>query len=183
MNHEYISQPATEPITIEKVKAFLKVEHTVDDGLIADLISEKREYVEVYLSRTLLERNMRLVYSDSMRVYRTPIVPVIEVIDVTYDNGDNPETTIPAANVQLRRGQACIIIEDSIMPNRVGGSDIIIQIKTGYASIDLIPKTIINALMLLVADEYNHRCNREIKKGTKTAAMDMLEPHRNQRLF
>lgn len=183
MNFKYTSNPTAEPLTLATVKAFLKVEHTEDDTIISDLISQKREYIETFLDRTLMVRSIEMAYPSVQRIYRVPVVPIIEVQAVKYSTDDSDEVDVVDSAVNLRSRQACIIIDPSAYPDRIDDTDIVITLNTGYTDVEQIPKPIINALMLLVADAYECRHNKEISRKMTTAAADLLEPYRNQRLF
>lgn len=57
---EQLTAPAEMPTTLAKVKAHLRVHHTVEDDYITDLIAVATDVVEGYLSRKLITRSMRM---------------------------------------------------------------------------------------------------------------------------
>jgi uncharacterized phiE125 gp8 family phage protein len=56
-----LTAPAAEPLSLAEAKAFLRVEHDDDDGVIAALIAGARLYVEGQTRRALLTQTWRLV--------------------------------------------------------------------------------------------------------------------------
>jgi uncharacterized phiE125 gp8 family phage protein len=53
--------PAAEPWTLAEAKAFLRVEHSDDDAIIASLIGAARSHVEALTRRALLAQTWRFV--------------------------------------------------------------------------------------------------------------------------
>ncbi len=51
-----LTPPIQEPVTIAEAKAFARIEFPDDDAIVADLISQAREYVETAVSRTVAPR-------------------------------------------------------------------------------------------------------------------------------
>jgi hypothetical protein len=56
-----VTPPIQEPITIAEAKAFARIEFADDDAIVADLISQAREYCETAIGRTIAAR-VRQVY-------------------------------------------------------------------------------------------------------------------------
>lgn len=54
------SPPGAEPLTLEEVKTFLRIEHDHDDGLIAGLISAARQFCEQATGRSMITRGYSL---------------------------------------------------------------------------------------------------------------------------
>lgn len=57
---EIVSAPAEEPVSLQEAKDHLRVEVTADDGLIARLITDAREWAERYTRRALVTQTWRL---------------------------------------------------------------------------------------------------------------------------
>ena len=54
MNLQMITPPVGEPVTLDDVKRFLKIDTTADDTLLLALIAAARETCENYTGRKLL---------------------------------------------------------------------------------------------------------------------------------
>ena len=59
-NPKVITAPTTEPVTLIEAKNFLRVDTTVDDAYITDLITASREAIEKALRRTLFTTTVKL---------------------------------------------------------------------------------------------------------------------------
>jgi hypothetical protein len=97
----FISGPAVEPITLEEMKAYLRVD--VDDGsqddLIAGLIKAARLMVEAASRRILIEQHWRVVL-DRWPIGGTillPLSPLIAVDGITVTDASGNVTDVPAS--------------------------------------------------------------------------------------
>jgi uncharacterized phiE125 gp8 family phage protein len=52
--------PAVEPVTLDEAKAYLRVEHSDDDEVIAALVSGSRIHVEAQTRRALITQDWRI---------------------------------------------------------------------------------------------------------------------------
>jgi uncharacterized phiE125 gp8 family phage protein len=60
MSSVLLTAPAVEPLSLAEAKAFLRVEHTDDDDIIAALISASRIHVETQTRRALITQSWRI---------------------------------------------------------------------------------------------------------------------------
>jgi uncharacterized phiE125 gp8 family phage protein len=102
-----LAGPAEEPVSLADAKAFLRVDDSAEDGLIATLASAARLHVESVTGRAMLFQSWRLVL-DAWPVERTialPVGPVEAVSAVTaFDADDEPhELELTQFSVQAGR--------------------------------------------------------------------------------
>jgi hypothetical protein len=83
-----------EPLTLQEVKAWLKVDFATDDSLIAELIKSAREHVEQFTGRSFVESDIVLTISvEDGEILRLPFPDVDEITEVvpakyvTYGSG------------------------------------------------------------------------------------------------
>jgi uncharacterized phiE125 gp8 family phage protein len=93
-----ISPPATDPITLSEAKDHLRVTSSDNDALITQLIKAATRYAEKFLGRALIDQTWDL-YLDSFptsgqKEIKIPLPPLIEVIQVAYDDGAGIEQTV-----------------------------------------------------------------------------------------
>ena len=81
-----LEAPAREPITLEDVRRFLKLDHSEDDPILKNIIASARVTIENYTNRALLHQTWRAFYSgdDSFNCLRLPLprAPFYELKDV-----------------------------------------------------------------------------------------------------
>lgn len=187
MTCSYITQPVAELITIESAKNYLRIDGTKEDVLIGEVIKSKRDEIETYLARTLLARDVLIAIAKVCRVIQVPVLPVLEIRSIKYyreGTGGVELVALPSTAYRLQEHQGCIIIDDvSVLSDMVPDTEIEITVSTGYASIDLIPSTVTDAMRLMIREGYDIRCNREIDPKYTTAAYQLLDPHRNKRIL
>ncbi len=70
-----LTAPAVEPLTLAEAKAFLRVEHDDDDGVIGALIAGARIHVEAQTRRALITQSWRLSIDTWPADGRLPVVP------------------------------------------------------------------------------------------------------------
>jgi uncharacterized phiE125 gp8 family phage protein len=75
MSSILLSGPAIEPVVLDEVKAFLKVETCDDDDVIAALIAGARVHVEAQTRRALITQSWRLIRDAWPADGRVPVVP------------------------------------------------------------------------------------------------------------
>lgn len=57
---EIVAPPAVEPVSLEEAKLHLRVEVSLDDALISQLIKDAREWAEQYTRRAMITQTRRL---------------------------------------------------------------------------------------------------------------------------
>jgi uncharacterized phiE125 gp8 family phage protein len=96
-----VTPPASEPISLAEAKLFLRIDQTVEDSLIATLISAAREAVEAGCGRALITRRVR----ESLDIWRRDAVGGAVL-------GIGPVTNIVAVRLIADNGAQSVIEED-----------------------------------------------------------------------
>lgn len=160
-----ITEPTVEPLTVEELKAHLRVDTADEDALIEAYLIESREYFEARTRRSLHEKTLEY-FLDGFPcgpVYLPFASPLISVTGVWYKNSAGTETewtgfvvdtNSEVGSVRPAYGQSY----PSYTPYPV--NSVRIRYKAGIAnqSPQIYPKqTIIGAIRLLAAGRYENR--------------------------
>lgn len=99
-----VTTPANgEPVTLQEVKNFLRVEHDVDNELILDMMRAARENAEHDTGLALLTQTIEQ-YADTWpcsRVIFLEVSPLSELTSVEYLDGDGTYQTFSSDNYTL----------------------------------------------------------------------------------
>lgn len=91
-------QPVGEPISLTAAKLHLRVDHAVDDVLIADLIKSARDFVEDFTARRLIVRTEELTIdafpANLIESIELPSAPLVSVSSVKYYDTAGVEQTL-----------------------------------------------------------------------------------------
>lgn len=156
--------PTSEPITVDDVKSYLRIDHHDEDILLSTLIATAREDVERFLRRQIMTATWKLYLDDwpSGQTIRPPYPPLQSVTSIAYTDSDGVSQTLNASLYQVdiisQPGRICPSYSQ-VWPTVRGETvnAITITYKAGYANIGAVPKGIKMAILLLIGDMYEHR--------------------------
>jgi uncharacterized phiE125 gp8 family phage protein len=182
--------PASEPITIEEARAWLRVDDTAQDALIAALVAAARRMVERRTNRALLASAWQMTIDrfpcgDARRAILLPLGPVIAISAITYlDTGGVERTMAPADyRYDLSREPAPITTEwgKSWPSARDVIGAIAVDFSAGYADAAAVPQDLKLAMQLLVGHWFENRESvvvGAVSNALQLAFDDLLEPYR-----
>ena len=163
MAWKVITEPATEPVTLEEVKADLKMDDIdTDDSLLTELIKVAREACENYTERKFIDTVINEyfdIFGDNLEL---SLCPVSSITEVYYYNTSGVDTELTAANYQ-----ADLVSERSKIYSKIGESfpsiqdekinPIRVRYTVGYGSAASdVPSPIKKAIRLKVGDMYKN---------------------------
>ena len=178
--------PAVEPLSLDDVKHYLRVDGTNDDSLISSLITTSRLHIEAALGLALITQGWRYQFSSWPKGnVILPLRPVQLISQITVvDHNDQP-TQLATDTFTLvgSAGPASILIDSDarIAPGRKR-LGIEIAFKAGYGDAPQdVPAPIRQALSLLVGHWYEHREAAILgERGARIpiGVNDLLAPYR-----
>ena len=157
-----IAGPALEPVTLEDVKAHLRVDHDDEDDLLSAAIVAARTHVENATRRALIEQGWRIHLDrwPRQRMLRLPIAPLITVDEIRVRTGDGPtvvdaeDYAVDAASVPGR----LVVSGDVTSPAARTPGAIEIDVTAGYGPLAAhVPSPLRHAVMMLVTHWYEQR--------------------------
>lgn len=157
-----IAGPALEPVSLDEVKAHLRVDHDDEDDLLTAAIVAARSHVESATRRVLVAQSWRLHLDrwPRRRMLRLPIAPLISVDEIRVRNGGGPavvdveDYVVDTASVPGR----LFLSGDVPSPATRTPGAIEIDITAGYGELAAdVPSPLRHAIRMLVAHWYEQR--------------------------
>lgn len=183
--------PAVEPLTVDEVKAHLRIDHSDEDMLLASLIASSRLHIEAALDLALISQSWSWALDawPDPRALELPLRPVqsVEAIRVAAEDG---------TMVQLSPDR--FLVDGASIPSRVLSTSeswprpgipalgIEVAFTAGFGDEpSAVPQPIRQALLMLVAHWYEHR--EPVAIGTEATRIPdtvsaLLMPYRRVRL-
>ena len=184
---ECLTGPVAEPLTLADAKAFLRIDHTAEDGLLAALITAARQAIESASGRILMAQTWR-VTRDAWPVsglILAPLAPVRAVVAARVFTG-TAFAALPLDVFTLRRDRAPAVIGVDLAraprPTRaLGGIELDLTLGYGATPAD-VPADLIQAVRLLTAHLYENRDGTTGAGRLPEPVEALLRPYRLVRL-
>jgi len=186
MSLSLVTGPNAEPVTIDTVKAHLRLEIPDDDALVAGYLLAARNWVEGQTHRALPVQtwDYTIDYGWPFRFGRhridLPLNPVKSVTSITYVSDSGAEQTTTAYQAVCRTNGSYIVptYGNTFPTVRRQPEAITVRFVAGY---DEVPWELKQAIMLLVGHMYEHR--EPIVTGTIVAELPfaveaLISPYR-----
>jgi uncharacterized phiE125 gp8 family phage protein len=156
MRYDVVTQPTTQPLTLEEVKQHLRVETYGDhDQLIDSYIDSTTKAFEQKANVAIMEQTIRVYYdyeelADELYFYR---YPVQSISSIQYYDDDNALQTLNTADyISVISRPTQIIIDD--MPSIYDRKDaLFVEFVAGFTSV---PHDILLALKQRIYKIYNN---------------------------
>ncbi len=165
---------AAAPVNLDEVKAFLRIDDTAEDALLAALVRSASDLAEAFTGQKLIVRDFVERIAATPCWTRLAVTPVVAITAVEGDDGALPvtgyEIDIDSAGDGWVR-----ILAPAERPVRV-------HCRAGLAADwNGIPEALRLGIIRLVAHLYTHR-DREDAGGVPTAVVALWRPWRRMRL-
>jgi hypothetical protein len=193
------TQPAIEPVTIDEVKQFMRVDTSDDDDLIGQLITSARQLCEEHTRRKFITTGVTMALDgfpnreremwwggvrqmpitelhDGSGKIRLPFPPAISVTSITTYGGDNNATVVSSGIYRLDTDGSVLLNDGQIWPSDLRDYDAVRIVYTcGYgAAYSTVPAPIRHAIKMTAAAMYDDRNCFAIPAG----AVQALSPYR-----
>ena len=156
-----ITPPATEPVSLAEAKMHCRVDHNVEDALLASLIQAARGLVEETTGRALITRTLEWRVDQWSTLLYLPYPPTISVVQISYTDADGATATLPTTAYSLRNSviPAYIRLDAAQRPAVELARDgaIAIRYQAGYGAAENVPMAFRQAILLLVGHWHLNR--------------------------
>jgi len=182
-----ITAPATEPLSLQEAKSWLRVDATDEVTLIQSLIVSARMAVEAATGRLLITQQWRLLLDcwPEELTLRLPLAPVRQVLRITIADAAGDSVTTQASQYRLDGSldRARLVLIGPLPTPGVNVSGISIDVTVGYGEAAAVPEPLRLAMRHLIALWFANRRDGDVGKGVLPAGVQaLLAPHRIRRL-
>lgn len=176
-----LTPPASEPLTLDEAKQFLRVEHDDDDALIASLIVAARTQVETVARCALIAQTWRFVRDAWPAAGRIVLKrgPLLSIAAARVFDGDNEPVAVDVDQFVIDRAGAVIAFPVWALPHpgrRTAGIEIDAVLGFGEATAH-VPEPLRQAVRLLLAHWYENRALGGETGGNVPAGFAALLAH------
>ena len=193
--------PTAEPLSLQEVKEYLRVDDATDERVVQPLIMAARQFAEEHMNRALMQQTFTLMLDavidqdqplyEGMRTapdlnyYKNYIVlpksPVQSVTSVKTFNDSDEATTMAATKyyVDTQREPARIVLRTGeTFPTalRVANAIEVIYVA-GYTSAFTIPEPIRLGMLQHIAYMYEHRGDMYEAQGAPSLMKSLYAPY------
>ncbi len=175
------TEPSQEPVTLQEVKEYLRVEDSTDERNLRPLIETARRFAEQHLGRTLVATTFTQFYDafdemedplfEGMRTgpyinyYKNYLVlataPITSVTHIKTHNDADVSTTMSTSKYYVdnaREPSRIVLRKGESFPTSLRVANAIeVQFVAGYQSIYSIPEPIRMGILQHIAHLYEHR--------------------------
>ena len=163
--------PADEPLTVQEVKDYLRLEGFIDDSessstefddddtLITELIQSTRERLELFTGLSFIPKSYEVELTNLAGYIALPFCPINDITSVEDVNGTT--LTYTTSNNLSK-------LKTPVQAN------IIVTYDCGYATL---PKALKEAMLKEIAYRYEHRGDEE-NSGICQAALNLASPYK-----
>jgi uncharacterized phiE125 gp8 family phage protein len=163
MNLTLFTAPTTEPLTLDEVKSFLRIDSSLDDIYIYSLIVAARKYCENFQNRAYITQTWELSLEDwPSEVIELPKGNLQSITSVIYKDSTGVSTTISTSDyVVSTRGIVGRVtpaygkLWPTFTPYPL--DPIVIKFVCGYGTAEDVPDTIKQAMYLLISHWWENR--------------------------
>lgn len=185
------SGPAVEPVTLDEVKAHLRIDGNAEDVLLSSLILTSRLHVEAALDIALIDQTWTLQLDRWPKACEVeiPLSPLHAITSVRVKDASGNWSTVPPTSylTDVASRPARLIFNAAGKPvpgTRAAGIEIAFSAGFGGTA-SSVPAPLRHAINLLVAHWYEHRDAAEA--GSPDARIppeisDLIAPFRKIRL-
>lgn len=162
MTYSITNTPDIEPIDLDDMKNYLKVDLTDDDELIVVLIEAARQEVEALYGFALITQTVKVVYDSWNEFGELPLSNATSVTSVKYYDSDNTQQTWSSSNyiVDTDGEPNCISKKTDVafpaLYNRPSPIEVIYTAGFGSNTTD-VPHHLKIPIYKIVADWYDRR--------------------------
>ncbi len=149
-----VTGPTIEPLTLDEVKAFRRIDGAWSDLELTGMIRAAREHVELMIGRALITRTVRLRASCFADLAPLPLSPLQAVTAIRYLATDGAEQLLDPAAYRAIDGLDAAIVATGAWPTTAIAADAVrAEVRVGFGdTAKEVPEPIRIAMLLIIGD-------------------------------
>lgn len=176
---EVVTPPASEPVTLDELKQFLRIDLNTEDALISALGVAARELVERVTSRALMTQTLALHLDqepeqDCLELPRAPLTSVTSITYVPF--GSTIPVVFPLTNITINKFKLparLTLVNGAVWPLTLREEDsFVVTYVAGAATSAEVPQALKEAIKVCVAAWFEQRGQMEQGKGSSFGDLD-----------
>lgn len=171
-NLRVVTPPTVEPVSLETLKSFLRVDVTDEDALITALGKGARETGEELARRAFITQTLEMVIDGWPPSFTLALMrpPLQSVTSVKYYDENNAEATWTDYTVDARSEPGRIHFNSTPGTTLLESGGIVVRYVAGFGSSpSAVPQRIIDAILALTAFRYENRESHSVPREIKDA--------------
>lgn len=182
-----VAGPAIEPVPIEDIRDWLKIDATEEDATLATLVATARTALERHVRRAFVSQTWRFIYASTAPdgTMRLPLAPLLSVVELRVYDASGAITSAPSGAIELDRDaeRPAARLTDADLRGRAARIEIDATMGYGAAAAD-VPAPLRQAIRMLVAAWHGRRGDAGAEDAGKLpdAVAALVAPYRRVRL-
>ena len=156
------TEPSIEPVTLEELKMFARIDSSYEDALLTGFITAARDQCEQYTGRSFIEKDITMIMDWIQTRIDLPKLPIISITSLKCYYLDGTNDTIDPSLYEIQQGnyEAALVFLEDIIPcvsDKPSGGYVLIY-KAGYGdSAADVPQLIKEAIKVTAMELYEGR--------------------------
>lgn len=181
--HRLVTAPTTEPVLLEEARTHLRVTSNAEDDYISGLIRRARQLLEEEYRLAFITQTWKLYLDEFPAVIRVPRPQLISVTSIEYVDTAGATQTLASAAYQVdtisEPGRIVPAYGYAWPSTRDQPNAVIVTHVSGYGAAAAVPEPIRGAILLRVADLFEHRA--DVVTGVAVSSIgtvqDLMNPY------
>ena len=176
--------PTTKAVTLDEVKAHLRVDGTADDTKLTAFIAAATGYIDYpgVLGKVMITQTwaVSVARPGFYNMIKLPVGPAADIVSVKYYDTDNAEQTLTNTDFAITADEDWAFIKPNagiVWPSTYCRDDAItITYTAGYGVAADVPDTLKTAMLMIIASWFEHRGDEAVR--IPQAATDLIGLHK-----
>lgn len=162
LNLRIKTEPTEEPVTLDEIKAHLRVDFDDDDDVLGYYITSARQHAENYCQRAFITQIFNYRLDEFPWELKLPRPNLVSVSSIKYTDQNGDEQTLDISEYQVdiysTVGRVKPTYSNTWPSTRIGDYNAVnVEYVAGYGDTADVPRAIKQAIMLLVGHLYENR--------------------------